>query len=112
MISLKRTYYFHQQYSIALIYYHYSYLTNNYYKYTIPINTNVYQPKKLVNSSLINTSYLNKISQFVNDDKLTDLFQKNNLLFSNFEKNLINLNNNEKKHHKILSVHTGSSYDS
>ena len=60
----------------------------------------------------IDTSYLDKIALFINDDKLTDLFQKNNLLFSNFEKNLINLNNNEKKHHKILSIHTGSSYDS
>ena len=43
--------------------------------YGIPVDTNIYQPKKLVNSSLINTSYLNQIQKM---NKTNDLLSKNN----------------------------------
>ena len=65
-------------------------LTNNYYKYTIPTNTNVYQPKKLVNSSLINTSYLNKIQQMNKNNDL--LLKPNKYIITSLSSSNNNLN--------------------
>jgi len=68
-------------------------ISNNLFNDLFPNKNKIKPTKQLFGDKLqfkeIDTSYLNKISHFVNDDKLTDLFQKNNLLFSNFEKNLL-----------------------
>jgi hypothetical protein len=90
--------------------------SNNLFKDLFPNKNKIKQTKQLFGDKTqlkeIDTSYLNKISKYIKEDKLTDFLNKNNLFFNNFEKNFNNLNDEKKHHHNNFSIHSDSSYDS
>ena len=93
--------------------------SNNLFKDLFPNKTSRKTNEQLLGDQRlfneIDLIYLKQISNYVNDEKLTDLFNNNNFLINNYEQDINKLNNekHDKKNINNITIQTDSSgYDS